>query len=108
MSEPGDAQLEVEVAYALPNQQRIVRVNVSNGARVVDAIHASRLLSEFPEIDLAVNAVGVWGKAVALEQVLRARDRVEIYRPLAVDPMQARLFRAQHATRQIRAKRKRP
>ena len=95
MSRPLDA-LNIEVIYALTDEQRIVRLDLTSGARVCEAIRASGLLSDFPEIDLAVNIVGIWGKAAALDQVLRERDRVEIYRPLAVDPKQARVIRAQH------------
>jgi uncharacterized protein len=90
-----DGSLEIDVVYALAQRQRIVRLNLAEGARVVDAIRGSGLLREFPEIDLALNAVGIWGKPAALDQVLRERDRVEIYRPLAVDPKEARRVRAQ-------------
>jgi putative ubiquitin-RnfH superfamily antitoxin RatB of RatAB toxin-antitoxin module len=83
-------QLDIEVAYA----QRIVRLSVAEGTCVLDAIRGCGLLLEFPEIDLGVNAVGIWGKPVALERLLRQRDRVEIYRPLQVDPKQARRGRA--------------
>lgn len=107
MHSPTDTELNVEVVYALPEQQRVVRVSLPTGACVIDAIRASRLLSEFPEIDLAVNVVGVWGRVAGLEQSLRARDRVEIYRPLAVDPKQARVYRAQSVTQQTGPKKKR-
>ncbi len=58
------------------------------------AIRESGMLREFPEIDLARNAVGVFGERVALDSPLRDGDRVEIYRPLALDPKQARRRRA--------------
>jgi uncharacterized protein len=87
--------LDIEVVYALAQHQRVVRLALQEGACVVDAIRASGLLREFPEIDLARNTAGIWGKPVALDQVLRSRDRVEIYRPLLVDPKEARRVRAQ-------------
>ena len=92
-----DAHIEVEVVYATAKRQKSVRLTVPAGTRVAAAIRASGLLAEFPEIDLTVNAVGVWGKVVPLEHALREHDRIEIYRPLKVDPKQARVIRAQRA-----------
>jgi uncharacterized protein len=83
-------EFEVEVAYALAHEQRIVRVRAATGECVRDAIQRSALLQAFPEIDLSINAVGVWGKRASLDQRLRPRDRVEIYRPLLADPRSAR------------------
>jgi hypothetical protein len=99
--------LEIEVVYALPQWQHAARVTLPAGARVIDALRASGLLDACPEIDLAVNAVGVWGKVVALDHVLRARDRVEIYRPLQADPKAARRERAQRQPVRARSRVKR-
>jgi putative ubiquitin-RnfH superfamily antitoxin RatB of RatAB toxin-antitoxin module len=63
------------------------------GATVRDALHASGVLQEFVQIDLATSRVGVWGKFCEPDRVLRDRDRVEIYRPLTVDPKEARRVR---------------
>lgn len=105
MNSADDIQIEIEVVYASAERQKSVRFMVPAGARVEAAIRASGLLAEFPEIDLAVNAVGVWGKVVPLEHALREHDRIEIYRPLKVDPKQARVIRAQGAPqRSFRAK----
>lgn len=89
---PGeDVRLQVTVAYApAPRQVREVAVNLPAGARVRDAIAASGLLNEFPEIDLNANAPGLWGRKTTLDHPLRERDRVELYRPLRVDPKLAR------------------
>ena len=74
-----------------------VAVELSEGATAIEAIRASGLLERFAELDLSVQAIGVWGRACALDEPLREGDRVEIYRPLAMDPNQARRLRAQRA-----------
>ena len=72
-----------------------VAVELADGATAIGAIRASGLLERFAELDLSVQAIGVWGRACALDCRLRDGDRVEIYRPLAMDPNQARRLRAQ-------------
>lgn len=92
MSNPNE--ITVEVAYALPNEQLIVPIKVENGTTAEQAIHASGILNKFPEIDLAINKVGIFGKAARLDTTLRHMDRVEIYRPLIADPKEVRKQRA--------------
>ena len=82
--------IAVEVAYAAADRQRIVRLSVAPDCSVGDAIRLSGLLEEFAEIDLARNAVGLFGRRVALDGALAEGDRIEIYRPLKRDPMEAR------------------
>jgi putative ubiquitin-RnfH superfamily antitoxin RatB of RatAB toxin-antitoxin module len=72
-----------------------VALELAAGATAIAAIRASGLLERFAELDLSVQAIGVWGRACALDAPLREGDRVEIYRPLAMDPNQARRLRAQ-------------
>lgn len=91
------ALLQVEVVYALPLEQDCSVVEVPDGARVRDAIERSGALQRHPEIDLERHAVGIWNRRVALDQVLRDRDRVEIYRPLTADPREIRRRRAEAA-----------
>jgi putative ubiquitin-RnfH superfamily antitoxin RatB of RatAB toxin-antitoxin module len=67
-----------------------VSVNVAENATLADALHASGLLERHPQIDLAVQRVGIWGKLRPLDAPLRERDRIEIYRALLVDPKEAR------------------
>jgi putative ubiquitin-RnfH superfamily antitoxin RatB of RatAB toxin-antitoxin module len=86
--------MRVEVAYATPREQVIVGLDVGEGATVEAAIRQSGLLSRFPEIDLAQNQAGVFGKPCGLSQLVREGDRVEIYRPLLADPKEARRHRA--------------
>lgn len=82
--------IRVEVAYALPERQEIVALDVPAGTSVEEAIHRSGILEEFPEIDLAENKIGVFGRLYPLTRVLEAGDRVEIYRPLKADPKEVR------------------
>lgn len=89
------ANISVEVIYALPMQQPLLRVRLAEGATVEDAIRASGVLEAFPEIDLAQNKVGIFSKLVKLDEKVRDRDRVEIYRPLIADPKEVRRKRAE-------------
>lgn len=91
----GTGEVRVEVAYATPARQAVKVLVLPVGSTVEAAIRASGLLTEFPEIDLAVNRVGVFGELVALDAVLDGGERVEIYRPLIADPKEARRRRAQ-------------
>lgn len=84
----------VEVAYANQSHQKVVTVKLPVGSTVEDSIRKSGILAEFPEIDLAVNKVGVYSKACKLDTALRDKDRVEIYRPLIADPKEVRKQRA--------------
>ncbi|MGI9213992.1 MAG: RnfH family protein [Methylococcaceae bacterium] len=86
MCEPHEADFWVEVAYAKPDEQFLVRLDVSPGTTAESAVKRSGVLERFPEIDLTQNAVGIFAKVCSLQQVLRAGDRVEIYRPLIADP----------------------
>ena len=88
------ASWRVEVVYATPARQEVITVSVPPGATVEEAIRASRMMEIFPEIDLSRQQVGVYGSPVALRDLVRDRDRVEIYRPLTADPKEARQRRA--------------
>lgn len=88
--------ITVEVTYALPQVQELLKVRVPEGATVRDAIEASGILAKHPEIDLdGPNKVGVYAKLTRLDTLLRDRDRVEIYRPLIADPKAVRKKRAE-------------
>lgn len=87
-------RLQVEVAYALPQHQTLLQVDVPAGATVAEAIRQSAIRDRHPEIDLAVQPVGIFGQQVALDHVLEDGDRVEIYRPLTADPKEHRRQRA--------------
>ncbi len=84
----------VEVAYAKPEVQVILATEVDENCTIEQAIKLSGVLQRFPEIDLAQHKVGVFGKLGNLTDVLREKDRVEIYRPLIADPKESRRKRA--------------
>ncbi len=87
------AGIAVEVAYAEPQRQFLRRVELPDGATVADAILASGIEREFA-VEVAALAVGIWSRPVARETRLRDGDRVELYRPLQVDPKESRRRRA--------------
>lgn len=87
--------IEVEVAYARRERQLIVKLTVAQGTTAQQAVELSRIAEQFPEIDLANLQLGVFGKAVKPDTVLREHDRVEIYRPLTADPKEVRRRRAE-------------
>ncbi len=86
--------ITVEVAYALPDNQVIIPIKMSLQATIEQAIQASGILTKFPEIDLSVNKIGIFGKLSRLDTNLRHLDRVEIYRSLIADPKEVRKQRA--------------
>jgi putative ubiquitin-RnfH superfamily antitoxin RatB of RatAB toxin-antitoxin module len=84
----------VEVAYALPDKQAILPVEVAVGTTALDAARQSGISDKFDGIDLDNAKLGIFGKVVAPSQVLQEGDRVEIYRPLIADPKEVRKARA--------------
>jgi hypothetical protein len=91
-----DKKIQIEVAYATPEQQKILTLKVSPATTVYDGAKNSGIDEIFPEIDFESADMGIYGKVVKnpKEQILREGDRIEIYRPLLIDPKQARLNRA--------------
>jgi len=93
----GDKKIAVEVAYATPEEQVIIPVQIAEAADVESAIVASGVLEQFSDIDLSRNKVGIFGKACKLDRVLQSGERVEIYRALIADPKAIRKERASKA-----------
>ena len=85
---------KVEVAFATPEKQALIVVTVSSNETVQQVINQSDILNQFPEIDLLKMKVGVFGKLCSLDKKVEAGDRIEIYRPLLQNPMDARRSRA--------------
>ena len=94
-----DKKIAIEVVYALLDQQSLLDMEVDEGTTIEQAIHQSGLLVRYPEIDLAKNKVGIFGKLNKLGYVLRAGDRVEIHRALIADPKAVRKQRAAEGKR---------
>lgn len=92
--------MHVEVAYARPDKQEIVPLDVPDGTTALEAVKLSGITSLFPEVDPENSDMGIFGKVVKDPAVheLREGDRVELYRPLKIDPKQARLNRAKKKT----------
>lgn len=80
------ATVPVEVAYALPSRQTLLALDVAAGSTVAEVLRQSGILDRHPEIELARVTVGIWSRPVALVQPVQAGDRIEIYRPLVIDP----------------------
>ena len=90
---------DVEVVYARAESAVVRRVNLPAGSTVAEAIQLSGILKECPEVNLALNRVGIFGKRSELTTIVQPGDRVEIYRPLTADPKESRRRRAEHARR---------
>ena len=84
----------VEVAYAVPDKQSLISLEVEEGTTIKEAIEASGVLDTYDQIDLTRDKVGIFSKFAELDTVLREKDRVEIYRPLIADPKKVRKERA--------------
>ena len=83
-------RLAVEVVYAMRGEQVLLSLEVRSGTTVHEAIEQSGIRRRFPRLDPARCEVGIFGKLVKPDTVLKAGDRVEIYRPLIADPKDAR------------------
>ena len=91
---PKTDTIAVEVVYALPDTQILKRLDVPEGTTVSQAIVLSNIILQFPEIDLTKNKLGIFGKLTKSDTMLRHQDRIEIYRPLIIEPKDARRRRA--------------
>ena len=88
--------LKIEVVYGLPDKQVLKKTNVQNGCTAREAVCQSGLDEIFSELDLQTAPLGIFGKSVKDETLLRDKDRIEIYRPLLIDPIEARRKRIQN------------
>lgn len=86
--------IHIEVVYALPERQELIRLKLPAGSTLQQAVEASGLMQRHPEIDLAKSRFGIYGKLAKADAALREQDRVEIYRPLIADPKEVRKQRA--------------
>ena len=94
--------IRVEVAYALPHKQKIIALLVEPGTTALAAVQRSKITDHFPDLDIGSAKMGIFGQSLgtkgldsADKHILHAGDRVEIYRPLANDPKDARRKRAE-------------
>lgn len=87
--------ITVEVAYALPEEQVILSLEVTPETNVEQAIKRSGILERYPQIDLTNDKVGIFGKICKLDASLHHKDRIEIYRGLIADPKESRRQKAE-------------
>jgi hypothetical protein len=87
--------LRVAVAWSVREGEACeIGIELPAGASVLDAIRASGMLEQGGAVDVSTQAIGIWGRVASLETRLAEGDRVEIYRPLRLDPKEARRLRA--------------
>lgn len=88
--------IRVEVAYALPEKQQLLSLQIAEGSTAYEAVQLSGILSQFPEIQIDSAKMGIFGKAITKpkDTKLVDGDRVEIYRALIADPKEVRKTRA--------------
>lgn len=99
--------MKVEVVYATQATQKIVELLLDEDSTVRDAVRKSGLCEIYSDIEVGITPVGIYAERVQYDTVLRDGDRVEIYRPLEVDPMEARRLRAKsQANKNSKQKRK--
>ncbi|WBM71602.1 RnfH family protein [Buttiauxella sp. WJP83] len=91
--------ITVEVVYALPEKQYLLKVRVAEGTTVEQVITKSGILELRTDIDLAKNKVGIFSRPVKLTDTVNEGDRVEIYRPLIADPKELRRQRAEKSAK---------
>lgn len=82
--------IAVEVVFALPERQELIGLQVVPGTTIAEAIDLSGIAARFPDEDLGNCECGVWGRPAGRDRELQDGDRVEVYRPLSIDPRDAR------------------
>ena len=89
----------VEVVYGLPQRQKLIALEVPEGCTALEAVERCGIVDAFPEIDTKTAKMGIFSKPIAdpASHALRHGDRVEIYRPLLIDPKEMRRRRAEEA-----------
>ena len=101
VSMASECKITVQVCYITPQKQFLQTLQVEQGCTVEQAVLASGLLDECPGLMLSNIKTGIYSKMKSLDTVLKQHDRVEIYRPLLVDPMVARRARADKKANQL-------
>ena len=86
--------ISISVCYATPEKQVLIPLSVEENCTVELAIKRSHIMTLFPDIVLSTIAVGIYGQRVKLDSYLQDNDRIEIYRPLLIDPTEARRVKA--------------
>lgn len=85
--------MKVEVVYGTAEKQTLIEIMLHEGATVAEAIQQSQIATLWPEINFEQQRVGIFGKFVTMDAIVKPYDRIEIYRPLIIDPKEARKLR---------------
>lgn len=88
-------EVVIEVVFARPDVQALLIVSMEQGATANDALERSGIYDRFPDDDLRALPIGIWGRRVGPDYVLGNGDRIELYRPLQIDPREVRRRLAQ-------------
>lgn len=94
MSTQETTELNIEIVYALPDKQTLLAFKVPTETTVKEGIQQSGILDKYDELNLDELTVGIFGKKTKMDQTLREKDRIEIYRPLIADPKEVRKRKA--------------
>lgn len=84
------AEIQIEIAYGTAQTQKLYRMAVKAACTARQAVLASPVANDFPDADVHIAPLGIFGKRVKDDTVLRDGDRIEVYRPLVADPKDAR------------------
>ncbi|MBI0407432.1 MAG: RnfH family protein [Nitrosospira sp.] len=96
-----NTEIDIEVIYASPLTQTLYQLKVPVGTTAEEAVKISGISEIFPEINLLINKLGIFGRLIDPKITLLDHDRVEVYRPLIANPKERRRKRAEE-TRVIR------
>jgi putative ubiquitin-RnfH superfamily antitoxin RatB of RatAB toxin-antitoxin module len=91
--------IEIEVVYGLPHKQVLLSLPVPEGSTIEESIKLSGIVAHFPEIVPSKATVGIFSRPEKLDTIVKAGDRIEIYRPLIADPKEMRKLRAAKMTK---------
>jgi putative ubiquitin-RnfH superfamily antitoxin RatB of RatAB toxin-antitoxin module len=95
---------KIEVVYAKPNKQWIIELDLELPITILQAIHQSKILEICPEINLNNNKTGIFGEILKGDHRVKNLDRVEIYRPLDIDPLTKRFEKVAQSRKNKRNK----
>lgn len=95
-------KINIEVAYATTERQKIIKLEVDSGTTIIDAVRQSGITDVFPDLDIETASFGIWSKVKPASTVILDGQRIEIYRPLLVDPKESRRKRAEKKAAQNR------
>ncbi len=82
--------MNIEIVFALPGRQQLISLTVDPGTTVEMAISLSAIADKFPDEDISNYQAGIWGKTVNRDHPVQHGDRLELYRPLLMNPRDAR------------------